>query len=134
MSEPTYHEGGCHCGNVRYRITGDPDWSAHCHCTDCRLAIGAPFTSWIGVKAENFEVTKGEIAYRESSPENFRGYCKDCGTSLNMIAEKGWPGQVSLTAPSLDDPTIAHPTAHVWVSEQLPWVKLDDGLPRFDQF
>ncbi len=56
-----HHEGGSFCGAVRYKITGLPDWSSHCHCRSCQRAVGAAYTTWIGVKAENFEVTKGEI-------------------------------------------------------------------------
>lgn len=35
-------EGGCQCGSVRYRITGDPVMTALCHCTMCRRANAAP--------------------------------------------------------------------------------------------
>ena len=134
MTETKKHyEGGCFCGSVRYRITGLPDWSAHCHCRDCQRAIGAAFTSWAGVKSENFEVTKGHITHCKW-PGVERGFCGQCGTSLTYVAEEGWPGQVSISAATLDNPEIATPTAHVYVSHQLPWVKLDDGLPRHEKF
>lgn len=63
-----------------------------------------------------------------------RGFCGACGTSLTYVAEEGWPGQVGILAPTLDDPGTAAPTAHVYVEHQLPWVKLDDGLPSHEQF
>jgi hypothetical protein len=28
-------EGGCQCGEIRYRITGQPVWLAVCHCNEC---------------------------------------------------------------------------------------------------
>jgi hypothetical protein len=37
-------------------------------------------------------------------------------------------------AASLDDPAIAEPKTHVYVSNQQPWIKLDDGLPTFPEF
>lgn len=135
MSETsTVHQGGCLCGALRYTLRGEPDWSAHCHCRSCQRAIGAAFATWVGLKKENFEVTNGQISVCNTSPGVERGFCGRCGTSLTYVAEEGWPGQISVLAPTLDDPGIASPTAHVYVEHQLPWVKLDDGLPRSEQF
>jgi hypothetical protein len=130
---PDEHQGGCFCGAVRYRLQGSPDWSAHCHCRSCQRSTGAAFTTWAGVKKENFEVTKGQVTVCNTSPGVERGFCGKCGTSLTYVAER-WPGQVSVLAPTLDDPGIAAPTAHVYVKHQLPWVKLGDGLPTQEQF
>jgi hypothetical protein len=126
-----YH-GGCFCGAVRYALHGLPEWSAHCHCRSCQKATGAAFTTWVGVKKEQFEVIEGEVAVCNSSPGVNRGFCGKCGTSLTYVAEERWPGQVSVLAPTLDDPGIAVPTAHVHVKDQLPWVRLADGLPRHE--
>jgi hypothetical protein len=39
MSLALPSEGGCQCGEIRYRLTGEPVWLAVCHCNDC-LSIG----------------------------------------------------------------------------------------------
>jgi hypothetical protein len=128
------YEGGCLCGAVRYRLHGAPDWSAHCHCRSCQKATGAAFATWVGVKKDKFEVTEGRLAIFNSSPGVERSFCGRCGTSLTYVAEERWPGEVSVLAPTLDDPGVAAPTAHVWVEHQLAWVKLADELPRREQF
>ncbi len=128
------HQGGCLCGAIRYTLHGAPDWSSHCHCRSCQRATGAAFTTWVGLKQENFEVTKGQVTVCNTSPGVERGFCGRCGTSLTYVAEQGWPGQVGVLAPTLDNPGVASPTAHVYVEHQLPWVKLDDGLPKHQQF
>jgi hypothetical protein len=61
-----------------------------------------------------------------------RGFCGKCGTSITYVAESRWPGQVSILAPTLDDPRIAVPSAHFDVQDRLPWIKLGDGLPVHD--
>ncbi len=33
---------------------------------------------------------------------------------------------------TLDDPGAVTPAAHVYVAHQMPWLKLADGLPRFN--
>ena len=128
------HQGGCLCGAVRYRFQGAPDWAAHCHCRSCQKAIGAPFTTWVGLKKEKFEIIKGQLTTCDSSPGVERSFCGKCGTSLTYVAEERWPGEISVSAPTLDDPGIVVPTAHVYVEHQLPWVKLNDGLPTHKQF
>lgn len=133
------HEGGCLCGAVRYRLSGAPEYSAHCHCRSCQKAAGAGFATWCGYKEENFEVTKGRIKICETSPSVERGFCGDCGTSLTYVARavvsgQDFSGQIAVLAPTLDDPSVASPTAHVYVSHQQPWIKLADGLPTFPEF
>jgi hypothetical protein len=131
---PVEHQGGCLCGAVRYAFRGPPGWSAHCHCRSCQKATGAAFTTWVGVKSEQFGIIKGQLAICRSSPGIDRGFCGACGTSLTYVAEERWPGQVSILAPTLDDPGVATPTAHVYVKHQLPWVQLADGLPRHAEY
>jgi hypothetical protein len=122
------------CGDIRYVILGDPDWSSHCHCRSCQKATGAAFTTWAGVKAENFLVTTGEMTVCNTSAGVDRGFCCNCGTSITYVAEAGWPGQVGVLAPTLDDPEIASPTGHVYTDNQISWIKLNDGLPTSNRF
>ena len=128
------HQGGCLCGAVRYALRGAPLWSSHCHCRSCQKATGAAFTTWLGVKGDSFEITEGALTVCESSPGVERGFCGNCGTSLTYVAEAGWPGQIGVLAPTLDEPAVAAPTAHVYVEHQLPWIRLDDGLARHERF
>ena len=133
------HGGGCLCGAVRYEITGQPLSSAHCHCRSCQRALGAGFATWCKVAAEDFAVTRGEVALCETSPSVTRGFCGRCGTSLTYDAAmevegQDWSGEAWFSAASLDEPAIATPRAHVYVSERQPWIKFDDGLPTFEEF
>jgi hypothetical protein len=132
-------EGGCYCGAVRYEIAGRPAWAGHCHCRSCQLALGGAFVTWTKVAAENFAVTKGKIKVCEKSPGIKRGFCGDCGTTLTYAAEQevdgqNWRADAWFSAATLDDPSIASPKAHVYVSHQQPWIKLADDLPTFPEF
>ena len=44
-----------------------------------------------------------------------------------------WPDEIHLFASSFDDPAALSPQEHVHAAEQLPWVHLDDRLPRYAQ-
>lgn len=132
-------EGGCYCGSVRYQISGPPVWAGHCHCRSCQLALGGAFVTWAKVAAADFVVTKGEIKLCEKLQGVKRGFCGDCGTTLTYAAEhevdgQDWSADAWFSATSLDDPSIAKPATHVFVSHQQPWIKLADGLPVFQEF
>jgi hypothetical protein len=124
-------EGGCLCGAVRYRLHGKPTYAANCHCRSCQRAIGAGFVTWVGAKPENFEVTKGQITYCETSPGMHRGFCGRCGSSLTGGGDN-WT-DVGITAASLDDPGIVKPESNVYLDHQQPWVIIDETLRRYDK-
>jgi hypothetical protein len=122
-------EGGCLCGAVRYDAPWPPTWSAHCHCSDCRKATGSAFATYAGILRDRFRWTKGAPKEVHSSPGVTRSFCGTCGTPLAYRGDR-WPTEIHILAATLDDPSIAAPEAHMYTSEQLPWVHLADGLPR----
>ena len=136
--EQTY-QGGCYCGAVRYEISGPPEWSGHCHCRSCQLALGGAFVTWAKVASEDFRVTKGEIKVCEKTSGVKRGFCGECGTTLTYEASQAiegqdWEGDAWFSATTLDNPAIISPKTHVYVSHQQPWIKLADDLPTFPEF
>lgn len=42
-----------------------------------------------------------------------------------------YPGGMHLYAATLADPTDFEPTFHVWWGEKLPWLPMDDDLPKY---
>ena len=43
-----------------------------------------------------------------------------------------YEGGMHLYAASLDDPTKFAPTFHVNIESKLPWLKIDDDLPKYE--
>jgi hypothetical protein len=85
---------------------------------------------WATFADAAFSVTGTALTMRESSPGVTRGHCARCGTHLTY-ANSARPGEIDVSLASLDDPTALEPTAHIWVEDKLPWVKLADGLLEF---
>ncbi len=123
-------DGGCLCGAVRYRCRGEPLWVAHCHCNSCRRACGSVVMTWAGHASESFEILKGEPRSHESSKGVRRRFCGDCGTPLTYQSER-YAGEVHITVGSLDNPDALPPQGHVFTEEQISWLHIEDGLPRF---
>ena len=124
--------GGCLCGAVRYRATGPATHPTLCHCASCRRAAGAPAVAWVTFPSASFSFERGEPASFRSSPPVVRTSCGRCGTALTYRHDDFADG-VDVTTASLDDPTPFPPADHTWWSERVPWLRFDDGLPRFER-
>lgn len=121
-------QGGCLCGQVRYRITQPPRIVSHCHCGLCRRVSGAAFVTWVTVRRDSFALT-GELTWYESSEWGRRGFCAACGTHV-VSGSTEYLRYYDVTAGSLDDPNLIAPERHVFANYKLDWVELADDLPR----
>ena len=125
-------EGGCLCGAVRYRASGEPKYRVMCHCESCRRAAGSPVVAWVTFEAGGFAFTKGEpVSYRSSAPVT-RTFCGTCGTPLTYVHELR-AEDVDITTATLDRPGDFPPAMHLWMEDALPWVRFDDELPTFQK-
>ncbi len=135
MTQETSLEGGCQCGAVRYRVTTQPHWVGHCHCRMCQKAHGAPMVSWMAVPADSVAFINGALKYYRSSGHTERGFCPACGTPIACVptAKPGETPYFDLAVSTFDDPKAFAPMVHVWCDSAMPWLPIDDHLPRFGQ-
>jgi hypothetical protein len=115
-------EGGCYCGEVRYRFRGAPLHSTVCHCVDCRRAAGAQSVAWVTAPAAAFGWTKGEPARFRSSPPVERTFCGRCGASLTYTHSRR-ANDIDITTATLDDPEAFPPTKDVFAEQKLSWTR-----------
>ena len=125
------YAGGCLCGQVRYRASAPQANVRICHCSSCRRAVGGPYFARAVFLAETIERT-GETTSWPTSPRIDRLSCARCGTPM-FSAPKDAPARLGVSLATLDDPDALPPQMHIWVSEKLAWVTIDDGLPQFPQ-
>jgi hypothetical protein len=124
-------EGGCLCGAVRFRAEGEPVNVRICHCRNCQRAMGSPFFARALFEQSALTI-EGETARYPSSDQLDRVFCPRCGTRLFSWRKVGnMRAGVALAA--LDDRNAFVPTAHMWVTEKMDWVRLDDGLPCYPE-
>ncbi|MGH8193649.1 MAG: GFA family protein [Woeseiaceae bacterium] len=130
MTENRGHEGGCLCGSIRYRITGQPVVLSLCHCRSCRLASGGPTLAWTVVRLSNFTLLSGKLTRFRSSPSVVRTFCCSCGTALTYQRDS-WPNTIDVTTATLDEPDEFAPAKEIWVDHKLSWEPLIDAIPHF---
>jgi hypothetical protein len=117
-------DGGCFCGEVRYRIEDGDYPAAHCHCTMCRRTSGAPFVSWLVVPKDKFSFTTGTPKQLQSSDRGRRFFCSSCGTPMTCIVDDH-PDNVDVTLGSLDEPERFVPRFEIHTDTRLGWVHTD---------
>jgi hypothetical protein len=129
-------EGGCSCGAVRYRLTGEPLFVHCCHCLNCQRQTGSAFVINILIEADRFETVQGKPQPVEvprddgTSQEIFR--CGRCQTAL--YSWYGRPVVAFVRAGTLDEPGSVSPDVHIFTRSKLPWVALPEGVPAFEVY
>lgn len=126
--------GRCHCGAVRYELTGQPIAHALCHCGDCRRHAGAPMVGWAMFPADALTVTQGETKTYRSSQDGRRQFCAACGTGLFYANEAMLPEIVDVQSCTFDDPDALPPQIHIQTAERIGWMKHAHTLPEFERY
>ena len=123
-------DGGCYCGDIRYRLSETPGATAICHCQTCRSVSGAESVGWVVCPISGFEIVRGEPTTFNSSKGVERMFCGRCGTGLTY---RTYRDSIDVTLASLDDPEAVPPKKEVWCQDRLSWNSLNRSLDHFDK-
>lgn len=126
--------GGCHCGALRYSVSGKPLTAALCHCGDCRRSSGAPMVAWMMVGEAQLTVTGGLPKEYASSADGRRFFCAGCGSGLFYRNAVTLPGIVDIQSATLDDPDAVPMQIHVQTAERIGWMAKAHDLPMFERY
>jgi hypothetical protein len=99
-SAMTTYEGGCHCGRVRFRVTGTLDEVTDCNCSVCAKK---GFLHWIVAPAQ-FTLLAGEEAlttYRFNTGVARHTFCRHCGIHAFYVPRSD-PDKIDVNARCLD--------------------------------
>ncbi|MEN3749173.1 GFA family protein [Sphingomonas sp. HF-S3] len=114
-------EGGCRCGQVRFRISAAPMLTMACHCTGCQHMSASAFSTSMAVPTDGFEIIAGEPVigglHGDRSRHHHCDWCKSW-VFTRIVPE---PGFINVRATLLDDPSGYAPFIETYRSEALPW-------------
>ena len=104
-------EGGCQCGEIRYRLIGEPIFLGVCHCTDCKHQSGSAFGMSLRMRKADVELLQGAPKQWTTRSDNGNPkicvFCGTCGTRL--WNGPGPLGNLSVKPGTLDDPSQLAP-------------------------
>ena len=126
--------GSCLCGQIRFRLRGQPLVSRLCWCRDCQHIAGNGTANAI-FPAEAIEI-EGEPAEYTSVAESGncvrRRFCAKCGSHL-FADNTGRLGFTVVRLGTLNVPSSITPEANICVSSAPGWACLNSSLPAFEK-
>jgi hypothetical protein len=129
-------EGGCSCGEVRYRLASDPLFTHCCHCLNCQRQTGSAFVVNLLTEADRVEVLAGapqpvDVPRDDGSAQRiFR--CPTC--QIALFSTYGRPDVYFVRAGTLDDPATVTPDVHIFTRSKLGWIALPESVPAFEVY
>lgn len=127
------HQGGCACGEVRYRLASEPLFTHCCHCLSCQRQTGSAFVINLLIEADRVELLAGDpqpvdVPRDDGSTQRiFR--CPTC--QVAVFSQYGRPEVRFVRGGTLDQPSSVEPDAHIFTRSKLPWITLPDSAPAF---
>jgi hypothetical protein len=126
-------EGGCSCGEVRYRLTSEPLFTHCCHCLNCQRQTGSAFVINLLIEADHIELLSGEplpVDVPRSGGKKQRIFrCPTC--QVAVFSRYTRAGVRFVRGGTLDDPSTVTPDVHIYIRSKLSWVALPDSVPAF---
>ena len=134
MTSPA--EGGCSCGEVRYRLTSEPLFTHCCHCLNCQRQTGSAFVINLLIEADRVELVAGapqpvDVPRDDGSTQRiFR--CPTC--QVAVYSQYSRPEVLFVRGGTLDDPSRVAPDVHIFTRSKLSWVALPESVPAFEVY
>lgn len=122
--------GGCDCGGVRYRITGELRGVVHCHCISCRRITGHHLAA-TAAHVDDLEVHDSEtLTWYQRTAETRYGFCSVCGSTLFWSAADK-PLVVAISGGTLDQPTGLATILAVYTADASDFHSLDTDIESY---
>ena len=134
MSVP--REGGCSCGEIRYRLASDPLFTHCCHCLNCQRQTGSAFVINLLIEADRVELLAGvprpvDVPRDDGSKQRiFR--CPTC--QVAVFSRYTNPGVRFVRGGTLDDPSTVVPDVHIFTRSKLSWITLPESVPALEVY
>ena len=127
------YEGGCLCGQVRYRVRGPFQQFHLCHCSRCRRSTGSAHASNLFTAADAITWLSGEQqVQRFDLPEAqrfARCFCRTCGSGVPCLSRDG--RLLIVPAGSLDTDPRIQPMDNIFWQDRAGWYDAALAAPRF---
>lgn len=136
MADET-REGGCACGELRYRVQGEPMIVHACHCSDCQTESGTAFALNAMYEAERVSRLSGEGETVSTPSASGKGQdivrCPRCHVAVWSHYAGAGRRACFVRVGTLDAPDLT-PDIHVFTRSKRAWLTLPDGALAFDAY
>ncbi|WP_296998162.1 MULTISPECIES: GFA family protein [unclassified Thalassospira] len=125
------HQGGCHCGKVRFEIRGQLDNPVMCHCNLCRKLHGHVSAYARFNRKDLHLIEEDGLRWYRMSGKTDRGFCKLCGTGLFWRPVRS--RSMAVMPGTLDDTSQLTMSGQIFCADKGNYYPLDPAIPQHDQ-
>jgi len=126
-------EGGCACGELRYRLGWPPLFVHCCHCLNCQRQSGSAFVINVLIESDRVESLVGapeRVPVPRFGVKRQQIYrCPVCETAVWSTYTR--KNVLFVRAGTLDDPSAVEPDVHIFTRSKVPWLTLPESTPAF---
>lgn len=131
-------DGGCTCGEVRYRLGSGPLIVHCCHCRWCQRESGASFALNAMIEADRVTHLTGRPELVETPSASGFGQkiarCPHCHVAVWSHYSGAGPLVAFVRVGTLDTPDLLPPDIHIFTGSKQPWVVLPPGTPAVPEY
>ncbi len=118
-------DGGCTCGEVRYRMSGPPLFVHCCHCRWCQRETGSAFVLNAMIEADRVVLLKGAPEVILTPSASGKGQkisrCPACSIALWSTYSGAGDAVRFVRVGTLDEPDRLPPDIHIFTMSKQPW-------------
>jgi len=137
-TDEQYHDGGCTCRYVRYRMTSSPMFVHCCHCRWCQRETGTAFALNALIESDRVQLLQGEVEIIDTPSNSGKGQkiarCPRCHIALWSHYAGAGEALSFIRVGTLDDPDRFPPDIHIFTDSKQPWVVLPPGIAAMPEF
>ncbi|MCR6480309.1 GFA family protein [Variovorax sp. ZS18.2.2] len=131
-------DGGCTCGEVRYRMTAPPLFVHCCHCRWCQRETGSSFALNALIEPAQLQMPQGTVDFVLTPSASGRGQkyarCPRCHVALWSHYAGAGDAVCFVRVGTLDTPDRLPPDLHIFTMSKQPWVVLPPGTPAVHEY
>ena len=137
-SDWTPAEGGCDCGQIRYRVESQPLVVHCCHCRWCQRETGSAFAINAMIEGDRVKQIAGEPTLIDTPSNSGNGQliarCSRCQVAVWSHYAGAGPVIAFVRVGTLDDPDRLPPDIHIFTSSKQAWVVIPPDAHAVAEF
>lgn len=131
-------DGGCTCGEVRFRLDRPPIVVHCCHCRWCQRETGTAFALNAMIETDNVKLLNGQPGVVDTPSNSGNGQkivrCPNCHVAIWSHYAGAGELLSFVRVGTLDKPDVFPPDIHIFTASKQPWVILPADKPAFEEY
>jgi hypothetical protein len=130
--------GGCACGELRYRLNSEPLFVHCCHCRWCQRETGSAFALNAMIEADRVVLLAGQPEVVPTPTQSGRGQKFSCCPTCKVALWSNYAGAGDavrfVRVGTLDQPERLPSDIHIHTASKQPWVMVPHSVPAVPEY